>query len=109
MYCKAYPCQLLQPAVDAFDPRSGGISSAFRNIGVALAQQQTVEVSATFAGATDFNYCVGVQPIPTSMVPSTEQQADFFNFVVGCGSTGPIAPGAKQLCFGAAGSLRSSW
>ena len=81
--------------VDAFDPRSGGISSAFRNIGVALAQQQTVEVSATFAGATDFNYCVGVQPIPTSMVPSTEQQADFFNFVVGCGSTGPIAAGAN--------------
>ena len=81
--------------IDVFAPVAGGSTSSQRTIGVALAQQQTVEVSTTMTGASNFSYCIGVQPNPTSMVPSTEGQADFFNYVVGLGQTGVIAAGAN--------------
>ena len=46
--------------IAAFATNSGGTSAATRNIGVALSQQQTVEVTANLSAAGDFGYSIGV-------------------------------------------------
>ena len=83
--------------IPCLSPTSGGASASTRVIGIAINQNSNVEVTGVQSGAATFNYAIGALPIDSAMVPTLEQQGDFYNFVVGAGEVAMAAGAAGTL------------
>lgn len=92
--------------IGVFSPTAGGTAKAHTNIGIAINQNTSVSVDAVQSAAGAFGYSIGLLPLE-GQIPSTEAQSDFYNYIVGCGTTGVVAAGANGQC--QAVVLRGCW
>jgi hypothetical protein len=94
--------------IGCFDPASGGTSAATRVLGIAVNNNQTVEIQATQSAAGNSGFSIGALPIASQDVPSTAEQADFYSYVCGLGVTAAMAVGGGiGAC--TANVLRATW
>ena len=91
--------------IGVFSPTAFG--KEHTTVGIAMNQNSTVTVDAVQSAAGVFGYSVGCLPIDAAQVPDSADQADFYNYVVGCGTTGVIAAGGNGQCV--ATVLRGCW
>lgn len=92
--------------IGVFSPTSGGTSKAHQTIGIAISQNTSVTVDATQSAGGNFGYAIGALPLEGE-IPSAEEQAPFYDYIVGCGTTGVVAAGGTGTC--QAVVLRGCW
>lgn len=92
--------------IGVFSPTAGGTAKEHTNIGIAINQNTSVTVDAVQSGVGAFGYSIGLLPLE-GQIPSTQAQAEYYNYIVGCGTTGVIAAGNSGTC--QAVVLRGCW